>query len=245
MSTPPVRIPTTEQFAAFQRMFDYFNHVLFADQLPHAILTIDRHTGACGYYIDGRWISPDGEITPEIGLGAKHLATGPLDDVVSTVVHEMAHHWQRCFGTPGRRGYHNEEWASKMETIGLMPSHTGKPGGRRVGDQMDHWILPDGPYARAFAAMPAECRLPWQAREIVAPAPTKVPCLEEIPTGVAAIAAAPAKTRNKVKYTCPSCATNIWGKPDLHVICGDCCQRMETGVRAAAKADREAALSLH
>lgn len=31
-----------------------------------------------------------------------------------------------------------------------------------------------------------------------------------------------AKTTSKIKYCCPSCATNIWGKPKLSVICGSC-----------------------
>lgn len=27
---------------------------------------------------------------------------------------------------------------------------------------------------------------------------------------------------NRIKYTCSMCETNIWGKPDLNVMCGDC-----------------------
>lgn len=27
---------------------------------------------------------------------------------------------------------------------------------------------------------------------------------------------------NRLKYSCPSCRVNVWGKPDLHVDCGSC-----------------------
>jgi hypothetical protein len=27
------------------------------------------------------------------------------------------------------------------------------------------------------------------------------------------------KSRNKVKYTCPTCAANVWGKPGLALAC--------------------------
>ena len=33
---------------------------------------------------------------------------------------------------------------------------------------------------------------------------------------------AAAKTPSKIKYCCYSCETNIWGKPNLSVICGNC-----------------------
>jgi ribosomal protein L37AE/L43A len=27
---------------------------------------------------------------------------------------------------------------------------------------------------------------------------------------------------NRVKYTCPQCAANAWGRPDLALVCGKC-----------------------
>lgn len=46
-------------------------------------------------------------------------------DILSTLLHEMVHHWQYRFGTPGRRGYHNIEFAAKMLEVGLHASDTG------------------------------------------------------------------------------------------------------------------------
>ncbi|MCZ2157181.1 MAG: hypothetical protein LC114_25355, partial [Bryobacterales bacterium] len=31
---------------------------------------------------------------------------------------------------------------------------------------------------------------------------------------------------NRVRYSCPQCGVNAWGKPDLNLVCGDCTQTM-------------------
>ena len=40
-----------------------------------------------------------------------------------------------------------------MEAIGLMPSNTGQAGGRKVGEQMTHYIIEGGLFARACAQL--------------------------------------------------------------------------------------------
>jgi DNA-directed RNA polymerase subunit RPC12/RpoP len=61
--------------------------------------------------------------------------------------------WQDHFGKPGRRGYHNHEWSSKMEAVGLMPTDTGQPGGRRVGERVTHMIISGGRFDVACAKL--------------------------------------------------------------------------------------------
>jgi len=39
-------------------------------------------------------------------------------------------------------------------------------------------------------------------------------------SSTAAKAAPDPPKKNKVKYTCPSCQTTVWGKADLNLICG-------------------------
>lgn len=74
-------------------------------------------------------------------MNPAYFAVCPPEEVMQTLVHEMVHLWQYHFGKPGRRGYHNKEWANKMESIGLMPSSTGQPGGKRTGDKMADYII--------------------------------------------------------------------------------------------------------
>jgi hypothetical protein len=51
-----------------------------------------------------------------------------------------------------RNGYHNKEWAVKMRAIGLIPTHTGEPGGKETGQKVTHAIAPGGRFKRACSA---------------------------------------------------------------------------------------------
>jgi len=65
----------------------------------------------------------------------------------------MAHLQQHHFGKPSRVSYHNKEWARMMRAIGLIPSDTGQPGGREVGQKVSHYIEEGGAFARACAEL--------------------------------------------------------------------------------------------
>jgi len=198
--------PTPAQFAAFQAMFNHFNTTLFGGRLPHVFLNFSRHANCYGFFAAKRW-ERDGETKKlhEISLNPSYLKHRGQRAVVSTLVHEMVHLWQEEFGKPGRRGYHNAQWANKMEAIGLMPSSTAAPGGKRVGDRVSHYVIEGGPFAQAFAAMPTEYLLPWVCWE------------------VEAIAIKKPRRASKVKFTCgAACGANAWGKPGLQLVCGEC-----------------------
>ncbi len=209
--------PTSAQFAAFQAMYDYFNAALFGGALPGVFLNFSRHANCYGFFAADRWEGGAGTITHEISLNPAHLKGRDPRQVVSTLVHEMVHCWQQENGSPGKRTYHNMEWAQKMEEVGLFPSSTAAPGGKRVGYRVSHYVIEGGPFARAFDAMPRDYLLPWVCWE---------------PTGQSK---GKAKPVSKLKYTCPSCAANAWGKPGLYLRCGECEEDMQA---AGAEADR-------
>ncbi len=132
-------------------------------------------------------------------------------EILSTLVHEMVHHWQAHFGNPGRGRYHDEEWARRMDELGLMPSATGEPGGRRVGQRVTHYIIAGGCFEQACREVLAGgVRVEWQSRENEERA-----------------AARARSNRSKTKYTCPGCGVNAWAKPDVRLLCGDCGEELE------------------
>ncbi|MCL5237762.1 MAG: hypothetical protein M1353_07940 [Nitrospirae bacterium] len=51
----PTKKPTSEQFEAYQGLYDYFNGTLFNNELPAIILNFSRHSGACGFFAPNRW----------------------------------------------------------------------------------------------------------------------------------------------------------------------------------------------
>ncbi|KFJ12801.1 sprT-like family protein [Delftia acidovorans] len=141
--------PTRAAYSELQQAYEHFNQCLFGDALPHCLITLQREKRTCGYFSAARFASLDGSTTDEIALNPAYFAAVPIIETLQTLVHEMAHLWQHHFGKPGRARYHNEEWADKMETIGLMPSSTGRPGGKRTGDMMADYAIAGGPFLRA------------------------------------------------------------------------------------------------
>jgi hypothetical protein len=96
-----------------------------------------------------------------------------------------------------------------MEALGLMPSHTGAPGGARTGQRMSHYVLAGGPFHVACDRLLASgFRLIWQSRE-----------KERHPN----------PRKNKAKYTCSKCGQNAWAQPDVDLVCGVCDESMAHG----------------
>ena len=137
---------TASEYATLQNAYDYFNRVLFGSGLPQVLITLQRRAGALGYFSPDRF-QRRGKIREhvhEIALNPNGFAGNTDEEILSTLVHEMVHVWQKEYGEPGRGRYHNREWARKMYGIGLVPSSTGKPGGAITGDSMSHYALEDG-----------------------------------------------------------------------------------------------------
>jgi hypothetical protein len=110
----------------------------------------------------------------------------------------MVHVWQHSFGNPGRRGYHNLQWARKMKEIGLQPTDTGGDGGKEIGESVTHYIISGGLFQKAYRRLEAKgIQLHWQST------PYKW-------------------SRSKTKFTCPECGQNVWGKPEAKLLCGFC-----------------------
>jgi hypothetical protein len=201
---PSRRAGPTEEYTSFDRAFDYFNEELFGDQLTKILITFQRKGGARGYYSPKRFHHRTLESrTDEIALNPAAFEGRTDAEILSVLFHEMVHHWQYLFGKPGRGRYHNQEWADKMEALGLVPSHTEKPGGKRTGQRMSHFILSGGPFDVACTRLLAQgLRLNWQDPSREASRKPGVP--------------------SKVKFSCPGCGQNAWGKPELDVLCGPC-----------------------
>ncbi|WP_288105560.1 SprT-like domain-containing protein [Limnobacter sp.] len=145
--------PSVQFYASLQRAFDFFNQSLFGGLLPNCLLTLRSTNRIYGYHHAKRFIAKNGDLMDELGLHPGYFSLRPIEMSMSTLVHEMVHHWQNHFGTPTKSNPHNSEWAQKMEEIGLMPTSTGLPGGERTGMNVTHYIKPDGHFAIACKAL--------------------------------------------------------------------------------------------
>lgn len=172
-------------------------------------MTLQRHAKAKGYFAPERFMGRTEEAKAHELAMNPDVFTGRTDElIVSTLAHEMVHVWQQTHGRPPRRAYHDKQWAAKMKEIGLQPTTTGEPEGKEVGQSVTHYIVPGGPYARAYANLAATgFQLNWQS----------VPFSEQRKK----------KAASKTKYTCPACGTNAWAKPATALICGSCYEDQE------------------
>lgn len=139
--------PTIEAYAELQQAYDYYNDELFGGQLPGALITFQREKRTFGYFSPGRFVRRvNAKKSDEIAINPEFFALHPLQEACQTLTHEMVHQWQMHYGNPSRTCYHNAEFATKMESIGLMPSSTGMPGGKKTGQKMADYVIPGGPF---------------------------------------------------------------------------------------------------
>ena len=99
-----------------------------------------------------------------------------------------------------------EGMCPRMKAVGLQPSSTGAVGGKETGQHMTHYVIPDGPFACAYAKLAATG---WKLNLQSAQQPGRQ-------NG----------TSSKTKFTCLNCGQNAWGKPDLAIDCEPCKVRM-------------------
>lgn len=221
--------PTGQAYAELQAAFDHYNNALFDGQLPHCLITMQREKRTYGYFSSRRFVHRQNKsMTDEIALNPSYFGVVPVLEILQTIVHEMAHAWQFHFGEPGRRGYHNKEWAEKMETIGLMPSSTGKPGGAKTGEKMADYAIEGGPFMLATGGLlKTDFRISWLDR--VTPANSSVTAILNGMDGgeggedselAGMLTPATGSRSNREKYRCPCCKVQAWGKPGLSLLCG-------------------------
>ena len=200
---------TTRQFTALQNARNYFNKHLFSKvfgkSLGSVMLRPARHGKAFGYYRPSSWKENEKAPVPEISLCPYGLNRSP-EKVFSTLVHELCHQYQHEHGSPGRAGYHNLEFTKIMQKVGLICSSTGEAGGKQTGDQMTHYIDPNGLYATAFAVMPKRIySLPFKP---LFDEDYHSPGMPRRSIGIYK----PGTDNSKTKFTCLGCGTAAWGE---------------------------------
>jgi len=240
--------PTANFYGALQHAFDHFNVALFEGKLPYCLITLRSASRVYGYHHSKRFISISGEQLDELGLHPGFFTLRPIESVLSTLVHEMVHHWQEHFGTSSHSNPHTQEWATKMQSLGLMPSDTGLPGGKRTGRAVSHYIIPEGKFLAACQKLIAEgFVIPWMDRhlpaepesqvtavkalkaagieyEVTPPPVTQLP--EEIKGKTSVYRPAPKQAPTREKLSCPTCGNKAWVSPGTKIICGVCSVEM-------------------
>lgn len=168
--------PTLDVYTQLQFAYDHYNQWLFkatGEALPPCLITLQRQARTYGYFSRKRFTNRDsGDVVDEIAMNPEYFAVVPLIETLQTLVHEQVHLWEHHFRKPPDR-YHSKVWADKMEAIGLMPSNTGRPGGKRTGQKMADYIKDGGLFMKATEALLAQhFRFAWvETRPLQRPVP--------------------------------------------------------------------------
>jgi ribosomal protein S27AE len=201
--------PTEAAYAELKLAYAFFNAELFDGRLPPCLITLQRSARSYGYFSPERFGAQSGDVTDEIAMNPQHFASRDTRSVLSTLVHEMVHLWQEHFGKPPRRAYHDRQWAAMMRNVGLIPTSTGKEGGKQTGAHMTHLIEKGGEFDRACGRLLARgFAITWADR-------------------AGEGEKEPKRSGHRQKYTCPGCELNAWAKHDARIVCGECNEIME------------------
>ncbi|MDF1600941.1 SprT-like domain-containing protein [Mesorhizobium sp. YIM 152430] len=204
--------PTRETYDRLQQAYDHFNKALFGNELPNALITLQRRKGSFGFFAAERFRNQDGRQADEIALNPAKFEGRPVIDILATLVHEMVHLWQHHCGHPGRGRYHNREWAAKMTAVGLAPTASGAEGGKETGESVGHLIIAGGPFeAAANRLIARNFTIDWKEVQI------------DPVAGITGEGEAEPESRSgkRVRYACPECDLKAWAKHDAHLLCGD------------------------
>ena len=147
--------PTVQTYSELAKGYAFFNERLFQNQLPPVIFTLTRRKTCLGYFAGSEFKHIRSKNSmDEIAMNSMYMALLTDEKIWSTVVHEQVHVWQYHFSNYSdrrkkRRAYHDKEWGRKMEELGLIPSATGKPGGKKTGNRVSHYIVQNGCFQKA------------------------------------------------------------------------------------------------
>src|SRR5207248_9605496 len=84
------------QYRACEHAYDWFNAELFENALPPCLITLHRKARSRGYFANDRFEHrAGGSTTDEIALNPDTFRGRSDKEILSTLVHEMCHCWQR------------------------------------------------------------------------------------------------------------------------------------------------------
>ena len=102
---------------------DLFNIAFFKDQIvPTPAISFEKtKVNTLGHYVIGR---NSFGVKENININRCHL-NRELWDILATLLHEMCHSWQHCYGTPSKSWFHNREFQLKMFSMGIIVNSKG------------------------------------------------------------------------------------------------------------------------
>ncbi|MEL6646279.1 MAG: SprT-like domain-containing protein [Pseudomonadota bacterium] len=217
--------PTIEVSVYWSTIYNIVNRIWYDGKLPPCMITLERRGRTMGYFRPRSFASRDGgRVVHQIALNPSYFSDLGDIEALQTFVHEIVHLWREELGPkkPPSRGYHCRVWGREMERIGLMPSHTGRPNGRKTGYQMMVYPIPGGAFEQfAKEIVNADLGANWRdARKVSHQAVATDDGTASDASPVANTLVKPKPTRTKWICPIPGCIESCYAKHTAHLKCG-------------------------
>ncbi len=209
-------IKTSRTAGYLEKIFRAINADWFGGELEEPIITIQSTPRAYGHVTVAKTWKRKDDWRHELNLGAETL-NRPIEHVVATMVHEMvhlyniAHDIQDC----SRGGtYHNRKFRDEAERRGLVISHHDKYGWTvtEPGDKLLEYILEQG-----WTEISINRGGAWR--------PTASGGRKTGEGGATEDGEKPKKSSTR-KLVCPCCGQSVRATKAVHILCGDCMEKM-------------------
>jgi ribosomal protein S27E len=222
--------PTRATYLGWGYVYNFYNGELFGGELPPCLITYQRSRKSYGYFAGDQFV--DLNLFPdfarllsslksatagidELAINPAHLHERPVEQVLASFVHDMAHLKRYRLVKPRPTpGYHDKKWRQIMLEVGLMPPATGEPGEKTTDQKVNHYIIPGGRFEIATQEL---LRRGFTIRYLESEQENNSLTLRR-----------ERSKASKSRFSCVNCqpAQNAWAKPSAHLICGDCNTRM-------------------
>lgn len=166
------------------------------------------------------------EVVHYLCINPSFLSRG-LEYLLSTLVHELCHVYESEYIHIARGGYHDKQWHDLMIGCGLEPRYHNASR-----TSVDETIIEGGiftKFSEYFIKKYGENYFNLATHDPITtddgnttPAPVERPADDNRPRADNYGKPIKVYNRNKIKYTCTGCASKVWGKPNLHIVCADC-----------------------
>lgn len=196
------------EYAMLQAAYDFFNAKFFDSRLPKVFFTIDWHNKKSnGYFCPHKLVNKeDAEAKAKasvIALNPDYLARD-VYEVLATLVHEMCHVWEfeEFIKDPYKlTSYHSKRFEKRLSECNLKAVINNK------SRSSCSTVIPEDGIFKGIADEYLK------TKEFLSIASTNAIKTEGDKK---------AKAKNKTKYVCTGCETNVWGKAGLNLHCNEC-----------------------
>jgi predicted SprT family Zn-dependent metalloprotease len=197
------------------------------------MLILDSSKGEVtkGYYHPERYVYKydKSKVIGRIALNPQWFLPGRennCSDIVATLVHQMCHALEIQDNPKATPTHHSKKWGEMMEKIGLMPSDTGNPDGKRTGKKMSQFVLAGGQFEKM--CQEEKFDLSWADR-LVSSKLTDSEVYKKLKAQGLILSDEKSKKatgkgdKSKTKYSCKcNPPQQFWAKPGLKSCCPIC-----------------------